>query len=110
MRNHAKKRLFPYFFLASLLLFSFPSLVQSFLTTTKATTLLLNPLSHKYSHTTAMATQAPNPADVSSLSKDQQLNVHEDSVLADLDVSSSARPIVPPHLLARLSQHDSPDL
>ncbi|KAF9024778.1 hypothetical protein BGZ52_010315, partial [Haplosporangium bisporale] len=55
-----------------------------------------------------MATQAPNPSDVSNLPKDQQLNVHEDNVLTGLDVS--ARPVVPPHLLARLSQHDSPDL
>lgn len=66
--------------------------------------------SHTHSHTIAMATEAPNPTDISSLSKDQQLNMHQESVLTDLDISSSARPIVPPHLLARLSQHDSSDL
>lgn len=74
-------------------------------------------ISHSHTHTftfslslshKAMATQAPNPSDVSNLPKDQQLNVHEENVLVDLDVST--RPVVPPHLLARLSQHDSPDL
>ncbi|KAI1310200.1 hypothetical protein EDD11_003878 [Mortierella claussenii] len=42
-------------------------------------------------------------------SKEQQLSRHEDDVLAELDVTSGAKPIVPPHLLARLHQHDTPD-
>ncbi|KAG0346030.1 hypothetical protein BG004_002620 [Podila humilis] len=56
-----------------------------------------------------MATET-NPSDISTLTKDQQQNLNEDSALADLDVAPSARPVVPPHLLARLQQHESPDL
>ncbi|KAF9111124.1 hypothetical protein BGX27_005359 [Mortierella sp. AM989] len=45
----------------------------------------------------------------SGLSKDEQLNRHEDNVLAELDVAAGVKPVVPPHLLARLHQHDNPD-
>ncbi|KAF9409679.1 hypothetical protein BGZ94_001889, partial [Podila epigama] len=55
-----------------------------------------------------MATQAPDNADISTLSKDQRHAAHEDNVLAELDVG--VRPVVPPHLLARLQQHETPDL
>ncbi|KAF9343911.1 hypothetical protein BGX34_006225, partial [Mortierella sp. NVP85] len=44
-----------------------------------------------------------------ALSKEQQHYENDDNALADLDASRGAKPVVPPHLLARLSQLDTPD-
>ncbi|KAF9274383.1 hypothetical protein BGZ68_000729, partial [Mortierella alpina] len=47
-------------------------------------------------------------AALSDSNKDPQLTASVDALLAELDISGT-KPIVPPHLLARLHQHDSPD-
>ncbi|KAF9359861.1 hypothetical protein BGX26_011238 [Mortierella sp. AD094] len=46
---------------------------------------------------------------ISGLSKEEQFRRHEDDILAELDVAPGAKPVVPPHLLARLQQHDNSD-
>lgn len=59
------------------------------------------------SHIQDMATQ--QLADPTTLSKDQQQALHQDEVLAELEIAGGAKPVVPPHLLARLTPHDTPD-
>jgi hypothetical protein len=54
-----------------------------------------------------MATQ--QSADPTTLSKEQQRELHQDDVLAELEISAGAKPVVPPHLLARLTPHDTPE-
>ncbi|KAF8934112.1 hypothetical protein BGZ58_005931 [Dissophora ornata] len=49
------------------------------------------------------------PAVTSELTKLQQLNKLDDDILAELGIAAGARPVVPPHLLARMQQLDTPD-
>ncbi|KAG0236776.1 hypothetical protein B0O80DRAFT_471313 [Mortierella sp. GBAus27b] len=46
---------------------------------------------------------------ISELSKEQQNYENDDHLLSDLDIVPGEKPVVPPHLLARLSQVETPD-
>ncbi|KAF9584859.1 hypothetical protein BGW38_004905 [Lunasporangiospora selenospora] len=56
-----------------------------------------------------MATPADAATAAATVAKTQQQDIHDESVLAELDVAPGTKPVVPPHLLARLQQLDSPD-
>lgn len=48
-------------------------------------------------------------SDPAAQSKEQQLGRREEDILAELEVAAGEKPVIPPHLLARLHQHDTPE-